>query len=80
MRFSKGVVITCFISLHVFTAIYFFYAWYGKFMPDVIVERFFTVIGVEFGALALIAVIKAIFNKSREDLKDGSDGNFNPGD
>lgn len=68
MRFSKAVVLTCFISLHLFTAIYLVFAWYDKLIPDVIVERYFAVIGVEFGALALIAVIKAIF-KNKEELK-----------
>ncbi len=66
MRFSKVIVITTLTTLHLFTVAGLVFAWYSKFVPDILVERFFTVIGVQICAGAMIAIIKAIFGNKEE--------------
>ena len=74
MRFSKKVFIVCFLTLIVFTAISVgFQAIYGVELSATLIDKFFTVMGIEFGSLALIKVFETFGdrkNSKEENIND----------
>ena len=74
MRFSKKVFIVCLLTLIVFTTISVgFQAIYGMELSATLIDKFFTVMGIEFGSLALIKVFETFGdrkNSKEENIND----------
>lgn len=76
MKFSKIVVFFLFLTVLVFTAVVFYFAWHGRYVPDILINRFFIAMIGEAGVLGAIKVAETIFeyrNKKAEMLQSSHD-------
>ncbi len=60
---SKKVVWAMFFTILAFTAVIFYFSWHGKYVPDVLINRFFIAILGEYGVLGAIKIAKVFKNK-----------------
>ena len=69
MKFSKGVVLVLGSTVIAFTAVVFYFVWHGKYVPDVLINRFFIAFLGEAGILGVIKVaeVYAEVRKSRQE-------------
>lgn len=56
MKFSKRVVFVLGITVLAFTAVVFYFVWHGKYVPDVLINRFFIAFLGEAGILGAIKI------------------------
>ncbi len=63
-RFSKWIVVLSVLLVLVYTAVYLYFVWEGKYIPAELTYSFFATFSVELSALAGIRIKKQLQDKN----------------
>ena len=69
MKFSKGVLFVLGSTVIAFTAVVFYFVWHGRYVPDVLINRFFVAFLGEAGILGAIKIAE-VYVEMRKDRQE----------
>lgn len=79
MKFSKGVLFVLGTTVIIFTAVVFYFVWHGRFVPDVLINRFFLAFLGEAGILGAIK-ISEVYKEMKESKQESVERIAEPND
>lgn len=80
MKFLKKTVILSLVSCLLFTVIVILLSYFGVILPDVLIDKFYLVFGIELGATMFIKIADAYIErqKIRDKISDMKDEGISP--